>query len=370
DELNKELYKSEGQPSFQIDAVMMSDIRRGEAVKFETQEYEGIGFLYQVNNARLTIFAAATDAYGMEALLNLQTILLITFGTSTLLVLCLGWFYAGKVLEPISAIVSDVGKMSGNNLNLRLTVVNPNDELGKLSNTFNNMLDRLESAFQSQKAFISNASHEIKTPITVMSGQLEVALLQDRNIGYYQSLIRKIVKDLKGLNNLSTRLLLLAQSADDQARHTFVALRVDDIVWNAKEELTKAHPEYTVDIHFKLELQHDALVIHGDEELLKVAFINLMDNGCKYSSDHSVKVQLSPGTNGMITLVFSNSGLIRSDDLPRIFDPFYRAVTSSASGKGFGIGLSLVKSVVNMHHGNVTVASKNPTTEFVVSLPV
>ena len=283
----------------------------------------------------------------------------------------LGWFYAGRVLRPISIIVRDVSNISESNLSLRLDEGNQNDELGNLSRTFNKMLGRLEGAFLSQKTFIANASHEIKTPITVMSGQVEVALLQERDKQYYLDLLRKIMAGLKSLGNLSARLLLLAQSTSDQSKRNFGSIRVDDIIWSAKEEQLKAHPTYIVNVHFDLDLQYDSLLIQGDEQLLRVAILNLIENGCKYSTDHSVKVELTGKNKGFITMSFSNSGNpIRNEDLTRIFDPFYRSRVDATLQKGFGIGLSLVRSVVALHAGNITVSSNQNKTVFIVNLPV
>ncbi|MEJ7646533.1 MAG: ATP-binding protein [Chryseolinea sp.] len=368
---NEELYRSEGTRTILVDAVMLSRIRNTSEVRFVADDYEGIGFLYNADSDRFIIVATATDVTGFEALANLRDILLTTLGVCIVIVSFLGWFYAGRVLRPISRIISEVSNISESNLSLRLEKGNQNDELGKLALTFNKMLSRLEGAFLSQRTFIANASHEIKTPITAMSGQVEVALLQERDKTYYLDLLQKIMSGLKGLNKLSGRLLLLAQSTNDQSRENFEAVRVDDILWSAKDELLKAQPNYYVDVRFDLNLQDNLLSIQGDEQLLRAAILNLLENGCKYSTDNTVKVELMVENQGFLTITFLNNGqAIPIENLSRIFDPFYRSGAQAFSKKGFGVGLSIVRSVVSLHSGSISVASDQDKNLFIVNLPI
>jgi signal transduction histidine kinase len=281
----------------------------------------------------------------------------------------IGWIYAGRVLQPISNIVDEVSKISETNLNRRVEEGNKNDELGRLAQTFNKMLDRLEDAFTAQKHFISNASHEIKTPITVMRGQIDVALLQDRDRPYYISVLESLAKILKGLNELSSRLLMLAHSTASITDRVFSPIRIDDVIWETKVELLNAHGEYNVDVMLDKELADKPLTIAGDEQLLKVAILNLLDNGCKYSPNHTVCVSLSYEDDNCLSLSFVNTGLpISTGDLQRIFEPFFRSAGNSSS-KGFGIGLSLTASIVKLHGGVISVSSTQDSTEFVVKLP-
>jgi signal transduction histidine kinase len=169
----------------------------------------------------------------------------------------LGWVYAGKVLSPISKIVSEVDDITEVNLKQRLDEGNKKDELSRLSRTFDRMLERLESGFAAQKNFIANASHEIKTPITVMSAEIEVTLLQERDKENYIAALKSILNGLKGLNKLSTQLLLLAQTSAEQPEKKFNSIRIDDILWEVKDELTKANPNYNIEILFSIDLNHE-----------------------------------------------------------------------------------------------------------------
>jgi len=365
------LYRSDGAPVVNIDPALLYRIRMNKEIVYREGNFEVLGFVVADEHGRYTVVAAATDVYGLDALRNLRNVILFTFLLSTALVLMLGRIFAGRVLSPISRIVKQVSDITELNLNSRLDEGNKRDELSQLAQTFNRMLGRLQSAFVSQKNFIANASHEIKTPITVMSAEIEVSLLSRREQEYYEKVLQSVLSGLKGLDKLSSRLLMLAHTSADQPEMKFGMIRVDDVVWEMKAELLKAFPEYTVDIEFDIDVSADSLVMEGDEQLIKVAIYNLMDNGCKYSDLHAVRVYLHAQEAGFITLLFQNTGKgIGPDRLERIFEPFYRAGNETGT-KGFGIGLSLVSRIVNHHKGSITVQSvPGKTTEFTLRLPV
>ena len=365
----EELYRSDGTNILNIDNDFLKVTLAKEQVHFTQGEFEALAFVLHDRSELFIIIAYAQDVYGKDAIRNLRYILFLTFAASLVLISFLGWIYAGRVLQPISKIVDEVSKISETNLNRRVEEGNKNDELGRLAQTFNKMLDRLEDAFTAQKHFISNASHEIKTPITVMRGQIDVALLQDRDRPYYISVLESLAKILKGLNKLSSRLLMLAQSTASITDRVFSPIRIDDVIWETKVELLNAHGEYNVDVVLDKELADKPLTIAGDEQLLKVAILNLLDNGCKYSPNHTVCVSLSYEADNYLSLSFVNTGLpISTGDLQRIFEPFFRSAGNSSS-KGFGIGLSLTASIVKLHGGVISVSSTQDSTEFVVKLP-
>jgi signal transduction histidine kinase len=367
---NEVLYSSEGKDVIQADTTLLNNIRLQKEIKFKSLDYELLGFLYTEGYERYTVIAGATDVYGRDALNNLRNVLIITFGISMIFVSILGWFFAGKVLSPISKIVNDVDKITAVNLSQRLEEGNKKDELGKLAATFNKMLERLQAAFSAQKNFIANASHEIKTPITIMKAEVDVALLQEREKSQYVKVLQSVVGGLQGLNKLSTQLLLLAQTSAEESAASFSMIRIDDILWEMKEELLRAFPEYEVAIDFDLKVNDQLLQIRGDEQLVKAAILNLMDNACKYSDDKKVIISLHTRDKSSIIIKFINNGPgIEPDSLSRIFEPFYRG-PAGKKVKGFGIGLSLVSRIVKIHGGLITVDSVPfQKTIFTIELP-
>lgn len=365
---NEILFRTEGGVNIPADTSMLNEIRLKEEVRFVHDQYEVLGILYRDQFDRFTIVAAARDVNGLDAIANLRNVLLLTFLISVILVSILGWFFSGRVLRPISKIVSEVDNITEVNLDRRLDEGNRKDELSKLAQTFNKMLGRLQRAFFSQKNFIANASHEIRTPLTVMSGEIEVTLLQPRSNDYYVRVLKSVLAGTKGMNKLSTQLLLLAQTSAEHPEIKFDHIRIDDILWAVKDELTRANPHYKIDIHFDLGLVDRDFTVTGDSGLLKVVMLNVMDNGCKYAADDTLIVSLR-STPHEVMLEFINRGEgVAPESLPRIFEPFFRG-RSGKKVKGFGIGLPLAKRILDIHQGSISIKSiPNETTSVTIVL--
>ncbi|HET9055068.1 MAG TPA: ATP-binding protein, partial [Cyclobacteriaceae bacterium] len=251
----------------------------------------------------------------------------------------------------------------------RLDEGNNKDELSKLARAFNELLKRLQGVFQAQRFFIANASHEIKTPITAMTGVIEVTLMQERTNEYYQNILRSTLHNLNRLNRLSSQLLLLAQTSSESQEKNFGVLRIDDIFWDIKSELQKAHPEYKIDVLFDLDVDHRAFQLEGDEQLLSIAIQNLMENGCKYSPGHHVSIHLHSREPGFMTASFENAGNIEREHRDKIFEPFFRG-RAARNQEGFGIGLSLVYWIARLHAGSITVEADSGNIRFLLKLPL
>jgi signal transduction histidine kinase len=349
---NEELYSSDAEDLIPVDSALLDQIRLEEEVRFRYQDYEVLGFLFAYEFDRFTVLAAATDIYGFKKVHNLKNILLSVFVISLFLISITGWIYAGRMVRPVSNLVDEVSNISGTSLDRRLKVGNGKDELAKLAETFNQMLDRVEAAFLAQKNFIANASHELRTPITAISGEIEVALLQPRNEEEYIKVLKSLLEDTRNLGALSTQLLLLAQATSMKHPHTFALFRIDELLWEAKDDLTRAHNDYIINIQFDIGLSDEALLIRCDGQLVKTVFINLMDNGCKYSADRTVLVTLRSIDGGQ-QVEFENRGIgVAADELTTIFEPFIRG-TNTGNIKGYGIGLSLARQIMKLHGGTI-----------------
>ena len=204
-----------------------------------------------------------------------------------------------------------------------------------------------------------------------MAGEIEVTLLHSRDNQYYLKILRSVLEGIKRFNKLSTQLLLLAQTSADLPQKRFSSVRIDDFLWEAKKELDRLHPEYKIEILFDLNLTHDSLSINGDEELIKVLLINLMDNACKYSNDNSVRITLTSLSDKSISIDFLNTGSgIDESEFDKIFEPFYRGKIDKKIS-GFGVGLSLAAKIVDLHDGKISVASTpGEETRFTITLPI
>jgi signal transduction histidine kinase len=369
--LNDEIFDTNEDESIEVNRELLNQIRLEGEVKFVQGDKEVLGLAYTDRYNRFVVVASAHDKYGFSKLQNLKIVLVVVMFSSTLVTLFAGWFYAGEALAPMSKVVSQVDKITASSLNSRLETGNGKDEIASLSETFNKMLERLEAAFEMQRSFVSNASHELRTPLTSITGHLEVILLKSRTTEEYVSVINSVLEDIKSLNRLTNGLLDLAQLNLDSSLVTFKDFRIDELVWQTAAELRKRKAGYKVNVFFDdIPDDETQLILHGNDQLLKVAIINLMDNGCKYSSNNEVNVKLGFFDDG-ISLNFIDKGIgIDKKELSNIFQPFYRAENAKQI-KGHGLGLSLTEKIIAIHKGRMVIHSKlNVGTNVEVFLPL
>jgi signal transduction histidine kinase len=368
---NERIYSTDEDNSLQINEEHIRQVRLLEEIRFRQNNHEIVGQFYTGQFDRIVIFAAATDIFGFQKLKRLRSIMLIVFVSSLIFVYISGYIYAIKALSPISSMVNQVNSIGENNLNTRLDQGNEKDEIAHLAKTFNSMLERLELAFKVQKNFIANASHELRTPLTIITGQLEVVLMNARSNEEYKNILHLVLSEIKNLNSLSNKLLLLAQTSIDNRDLISSAVRVDDVLWKCRKEIQARDINYSADISFGEGIDDDSkMIVQGNEILLKTAIINLIDNACKYSSSHHADVFLD-ASPGQLILKFTDNGIgISEKELPMIFQPFYRS-KNVLNSEGHGVGLSLVEKIVSLHNGTVSVKSVvTEGTEFTLLFPI
>lgn len=349
---------------------MIDSIVRMKEIHFYVSNLQAIGFLYPFAGKDYVITAAARDENGLAKLRDLRVALLIGLAIAVLLTLLAGNFFSKKAMQPFSQMVDKVEEITASRLDWRIEEGNGKDEIAELAITFNRMLDRLKNSFDAQKQFVSNISHELRTPLAAIIAELEIASTRDRTTREYREMIRLILDDARRLVRLSNGLLDLAKANYDQTEIAFKELRLDELLMDTRKELLKTNPDYRINIIFEREIEDDDFIsVRGNEYLLKVAFTNLIENGCKFSDDRQSTVAISFHEKNMI-IRFSDSGIgIAPEDLPQIFAPFFRG-SNQKYADGNGIGLSLTDRIIHLHQGSVTVASRlGEGTTFTVELP-
>lgn len=368
-EQNKQLYNSTDE-SPEAALEILHKIRVENEVLFREGEKEVIGFLYTDKHNRFVIIASAHDKFGIRKLNFLRFLLITGLFASVIITMLAGWFYSGQALKPISDVIAQVDKISAGNLNLRVEEGNGSDEIALLAITFNKMLSRLESAFEMQRSFVSNASHELRTPLTTITGQIDVALMKKRTADEYESMLHSILEDIRHLGQLSNGLLDLAQASLDVSKINISSVRIDELLWQARTELLKSQPEYSIKILFEnFPEEERKLSLPGNEHLLKTAVINLMENACKFSADKSVSVLLNITDNG-VHIYFKDNGIgISTTEIDQVFEPFYRG-QNAKTNKGHGLGLSLSSKIIQLHRGKINLSSQlNNGTTVTITLP-
>lgn len=349
--------------------IIVSKITSENPYLSNKNNIESIGFTYNFNNNKYYVVSSGYDKHGMSYIDNLKQILFFRGFVLMLVIFISGWLYAGRFLKPISNIVQQASKINYSNMYQRLNSSNSNDEIGQLTTTFNKMLERLEKSFNAQKRFVSNASHELRNPLTAINGQIDVALMKERENEEYKKVLHTISKDIKNIRTLINNLLELANNDEVLIQH-FEDIRIDEILWEVREEILKINPEYSISIHFENLLDNDNfLICKGDKKLLETAFLNVIDNACKFSENKTVEVKII-STKSNIILHFIDQGIGMPDSfLNQIFEPFARG-SNTIGIQGNGIGLSLVYRIIKLHSGKIFIRSQvNKGTDVEIVLP-
>ncbi|HXB09122.1 MAG TPA: HAMP domain-containing sensor histidine kinase, partial [Puia sp.] len=225
-------------------------------------------------------------------------------------------------------------------------------------------------SFEAQKQFVSNISHELRTPMAAIIGELEIAAKKDRTNAEYEQMNHLLLHDARRVVRLSNGLLDLARASYDQAEIAFKEMRLDELLLDTRQAILKGNPDYGINIIFEREIEDDDYIsVKGNEYLLKVAFTNLIENGCKFSADHQSAIAISFHARNTI-LRFSDNGIgISPEDITQIFTPFYRGANRNYA-EGHGIGLPLTNKIIHLHQGTLAVSSRvNEGTTFTVELP-
>ena len=259
-----------------------------------------------------------------------------------------GYFLARKSLFPVAQMSSRAANISAANLDDRLPVNNPNDELGSLAIVLNALLDRLESSFEQQRRFMADASHELRTPLAIVRGESEVALSRDtRTVEEYQESLRIVNDESKCLSEIVEGLFTLARADSGELKVNVREVYLDELVADCVRSIRTLADRRNIEIEFSSE----ETTIKGDEALLRRLFLNLLDNAVKYNVDNG-KIGIKVAGN---TVTVSNTGdEIGEDQEKLIFERFYR-IEKNRSHKhetltsGAGLGLSIAKRIAELH---------------------
>jgi signal transduction histidine kinase len=370
-EKNVEIYDNGVEDTIPVRSQLLQKIRHNGEMEFTEGRRESYAKAINVKGGQYVVIASAFDKFGKDKLANLELILLLVFLTGVTLAFAGGFFYSGAALQPISSVINQVNNISATSLHQRLDEGNQKDEIESLSMTFNKMLSRLEASFEMQKRFISNVSHEIRTPMTYILGEIELMKMEEKNSEEIKNFILSLEHDIKATNNLLNNLLLLAQASMDMSTIRFEPVRIDELLLTSRIDVLRNHPAYKIIINFvDLPEELNLLNIPANEKLLKSAFMNLMDNGCKFSFSKEVIV-LMTATPKQLVIKFADRGIgIKQEDLDKVrTEPFFRG-SNAKEFEGNGIGLPLTNKILTLHRGTLDIESKlNFGSTFTITLP-
>ncbi|WP_293670940.1 ATP-binding protein [uncultured Parabacteroides sp.] len=350
---------------------MIDRILHEKEIEFYVDKYQGIGMLYSFGGKNYIVTAAAYDGYGYDNLFELRNTLLVLFVIGLSLLFVSGYILARASLKPIRDIVREAETITAHHIDRRLPVKNEKDELGELSTTFNALLERLEASFNSQKMFVSNVSHEMRTPLAALIAELDLALQKERTGEQYRKAMQNALQDAGRMNKLIDGLLNLAKADYQKEQIKMQEIRLDELLLDVREFILRAHPDYHIELLFEQEDADDdnLITVQGNLYLLNIAFSNLIENNCKYSADKSSFIQISFWDKWTIVRL-SDDGIGMSEtDKQNLFTLFYRGDQENKVA-GHGIGMALAQKIIHLHQGNIAVHSEyGKGTTFVIELP-
>jgi len=363
-------------------------------ITFETDRSFGnaplriITFPVIENNHPTRIVQVASSLEDVEDALNTLFIILMIAVPFALMVASLGGqFLANKALKPVDNITQTARMITSQNLNQRIKPLKVKDEISRLIETFNEMISRLDQSFGQIKQFSADASHELKTPLTILKGEVEVTLRKRRTSEEYEQTLNSNLEEINRMSQIVDDLLFLSRADIGEIRLNKEEINLTEIL----NELV-IHMNILArakNIRIKTSNHHGDIHLFGDALRIRELFLNLIENGIKYTEDGgSIHIILTKETlphdksspNRMegeqtefVKIIVSDTGIgIAEEDQKRIFDRFFRVDKARSRDQGgSGLGLSICKWIVEAHRGEITVASEiEKGSSFIVKLPL
>ena len=297
-------------------------------------------------------------AHPIQAIQNSINLLLTTLGI-VFLVLMLPTIFgamwlARKIIKPISDIADSMDNITSENLDKRLMNPNSNDEIERLTTTFNNLLDRLQQSFIREKQFIGDVAHELKTPIATLKGGIELTLSKDRQKIEYQKTLSETLIDIDRITSLLHNILDLAWIGADKNKANNKNYNLSDTIEELREIAVKLGTKKQISV--KANIQSN-IMIYGDEGKIARAILNVIDNAIKYTPNKKlVYISLRKSMNEAIVEVKDAGVGISKNDLEHVFERFYRG-SKTAKTLGSGLGLAISQGIINTYKGTIKIDS-------------
>jgi heavy metal sensor kinase len=353
-------------------AGVRSALTEAPGTSFFTDSHSGnrLAILrFQFQNVRYAVAVLEPTTRLVNELQRMRQIIFFGLPAALFFAAIGGFFLAGKTLKPVVAISEQAEHISARNLNERLTVTT-HDELGRLAAVINALLSRLDYSFRIMREFMADAAHELKTPLAIIHGEVDVSLSRPRTLDEYRESLAVIRDNCKRGARIVSDMLALARADSGEHHLRPEELYLNEVIEGCCRGTQALANAKGVQLIYEA---HEDISYFGDEELLKRMTINLLDNAIRYTpSGGSISVNVLR-EKSVAKLVVRDTGIgIPADCLSRVFDRFFRVDKSRARGDGgSGLGLSIVKLAAEAHGGKVEAASElGQGSTFTVTLPL
>ncbi|HEY9534656.1 MAG TPA: HAMP domain-containing sensor histidine kinase [Mucilaginibacter sp.] len=333
-------------------------VRKQNYLEYTSKTTQIVGTYVKDNQGNFVILVSAVDATGRRQLAAIREVMTIVFLIVTATLFLVSRWLAQGTLSPIKNVVRQMKLIKATNLHLRVDEGKGKDEISELASNFNRLLEHLENAFSLQRTYVANASHELRTPITTIIGETELALQKQLSPEENRRILQLILEESERLRDAVSGLMELAQVDMDFTIARQSAVRIDELLWELQDYWTgKIHPGA-----LELNIEHmpeneTMLTIPANHQLLFIALNNLIGNAFKFSDQQPVKCNFY-ADESMIRMQIIDTGIgIPAPDLEQIFNPFYRAI-NSRNFAGSGIGLYVTQKIIQLFNGALSVQSQ------------
>ncbi|MBI5493291.1 MAG: HAMP domain-containing protein [Deltaproteobacteria bacterium] len=305
----------------------------------------------------VAIVQVGSSLEGMDEIFHsLAYIFILAIIASVLISGFIGWALARKALKPVAEITKTARRIGAESLNERINITVPQDEIGMLASTINEMMERLEKSFKQIRQFTADASHELKTPLTILKGEMEIALRSKDNVEYMKEALNSSLEEIDRMNDIVRNLLDLAKMDVEKGAVPKEPVDLEKVLSDRYEQLKKVALDSG--IHMAI-LRSKPLIVSGDAVRIGQLLSNLIDNAIKYTHrGGAVELSLDSDGGSAVFMVRDTGVGISKEDLPYIFDRFYRVDKArSREVGGAGLGLSICKEIAESHGGSLEVDS-------------
>ncbi len=320
------------------------------------------------NNRLAYIVQVASPLTTFQSALNkLRFILFLLFPLGVVMSGIAGLFLANLIIKPLQNIIGTVRRITAENLKLRIDIPDTRDEIRKLADTFNAMLEKLDASFTSQKQLIQDISHELRTPLTIIRGEMEVALKKARSSQEYRAVLESGLEEIGRLSLIVDNLLVLSRFDSREVTLDIKPIQLSRFLNDIVSDAQILARGKGIVIACSGE---DSFSVSADAFQLRRVFLNIIDNAIKYTLPGGIISVCVEKIDKAVQVVISDNGIgISRENLPFIFDRFFRG-DKSRSSEGFGLGLSITKAIIEAHRGNVVIESEpGKGTKVIVTLP-
>ncbi|MFD1770934.1 sensor histidine kinase [Sphingobacterium suaedae] len=334
--------------------------------------YVAVFFVDSLHKENLLVISEGVDDYGHEEQRVLDNTVVSGGLLAIALVIFLSFYFANRLLAPIKAINTELTQVDISNLDKRVknTFTEEHDEIGTLISNFNAMMRRLDISVKSQQSFIGNASHSLRTPLTIIGGEAELAMQQlDATHEAYYS-VEAISKHASKMNLIINNLLLLSRSGFERKVENKQHVRIDELLYDVQKSEKHMNPNVDIFLDFSdIPEESNDMNIFVNPDLFYIAFSNVVSNACKYGNNKAVTISLGCRLDHVVVKITDQGIGIPHQDQPHIFDSFFRA-SNVGSIYGNGLGLVLAKNIFELHGAGLLVTSvENRGTTVQINIP-